>query len=83
MLKIQVREIEEAKCWAAKATLSGRGVSAAAGDWCYAGTKKQALKTLRTRLKRELKIITAAHYRVGACLEMTSQAIDSLNPKGE
>jgi len=82
MLNIKVKKIDDNN-WGAMATLSGRGIQDSACTWCYAGTKKEALKALRTRLKRELKIITAAHYRVGACLEMTSQAIDSLNPKEE
>ena len=81
MLNIQVKEIKDAGVWGAQATLSGRGVSSVAGEWCFAKTKKQALKILKTRLKKELKIIEAAHYRVGTCLSITSAIIDQLNTK--
>ena len=73
MLRIQVEPFDatpNGKGWRARATLSGRGVSANAGGWVYASNQRMAIKKLRTKLKNELKIITAAHYRVAACFQM-------------
>lgn len=69
MLRIIVEETRPG-VWNAKATLSGRGISQTCMDWEGGRTKEEALKKLKTKLTKELKISLAACYRMKACLEM-------------
>lgn len=56
--------------WWAKATLSGRGISENCKSWEFGRTKEEALRKLKTKLIKELKISWAANYRIESCIKI-------------